>query len=321
MNRNISEIIESRLNKDCLNMGFYSGRAGELFLYSHCKSQKAVLFDSALQKIVDSVYGMTHFSFSDGLTGIGFVLQYLFNRNYLSSQYEKVLKYLDDRIYNNVANKKSTSLSLLSENSALAQAIYFYHRINTYKGIDSSYRNLANRECLVLLVTEIKDLLSVIVNNQDMLLPKRPVFYLEIGQCFVFLYRLLMINMNKKSCQDLLLMIRNFIYDCFENKDILNSENRIFIFRLLYFYAYVSFEIKDAFMKDCSAKWIRKYVSVFSNSIESNVDTYMLSLLGKMYSINVNCRYIHTLDDFPRGYWGYFLWNGYCEKDLLELIN
>lgn len=286
----IQHTLEEFLKKETFDMSLYSGKTGGLLLYGLCPNKKQSVIDAVLHLIIDSLPSINKFDFSEGLTGIGFGLQYLSELSILSEDCGQAFQYLDDRIYFDIANNRSTDLSLLSNKSVLARAAYYYFRLRS-SGKSNFYRDLAAKECLVLLMTEMKELISTIIVNKDRLLAERPEFYSEIGQCFSLLYHLLLLNINKNYCQNLLLSIRNFIDKCFEDKNLWNDFNSPFLLRLLYYYTYVSFEADDRYMKESSINWVQDFKHSLGRSIKSDLDFCFFDQLNSMTMLNVNCNY------------------------------
>lgn len=319
----IQQSLEEYLKKDTSDMSLYFGKMGELLLYGLCSNKKQSVINTTLHLIIDALPSISKFNFSEGLTGIGFGLQYLSDLNILPVDSRKVFQYLDDKIYFDIANNKSTDLSLLSNKSVLARTIYLYFRLKS-SSEPNYYRKLAAKECLTLLITEIKELISIVIANKDKLFVKRPEFYLEIGQCFCLLHLLLQLDINKNYCQDLLLFIRDFISHCFEDKNVWNDFNSPFLLRLLYFYTYVSFEIKDKYMKECAIKWVQNFEPFTRGAIKSDLDFCFLNQLNDMIKSNVNFSYrnrtISDIDsfDFSKYVIPIFKQN-MCDKILLEI--
>lgn len=319
----IKQTLEESLNKDTSDTGLYYGKTGELLLYGLCSNKKQSVIDTTLHFIMEALPSVNSFDFSEGLTGIGFGLQYLSDLNILSIKNKKIFQYLDDKIYSDIANNQSTDLSLLSNKSVLARTFYFYFRLKS-SDEPNFYRNLAARECLILLITEIKELVSIIVSNKDVLLVKRPEFYSEIGQCFSVLHHLLLLNINKNYCQDLLIFIRDFISNCFEDKNVWNKPNSPFLLRLLYFYTYVSFELKDRDMKDCAIKWVQSFGAFFQGSMKSDLDIcffhQLKNLIGTNDSFSYRIKNTSDIDSFVFSkYIISFLRQKICDKILLEI--
>lgn len=320
----IKQTLEESLNKDTSDIGLYYGKTGELLLYGLCSNKKQPVIDATLRFIIETLPSVDSFDFSKGLTGIGFGLQYLSDLNIISTDKKKIFQYLDDKIYSDIANNQSTDLSLLSNKSVLARVYYFFFRLKSL-GNSNFYRDLAARECLILLTTEIKELVSIIISNKDILLVKRPEFYSEIGQCFSVLYHLLLLNVNKSYCQELLVFIRDFIRNCFEDKNVWNDCNSPFLLRLLYFYTNVSFEIMDRDMKDSSIKWIQSFGAFFHASMKSDLDVFFFNQLNNLIEFKDPFTYrikdAMNIDSFVFSkYVIPFLRQRICDKILLEII-
>ncbi|HJE48373.1 hypothetical protein [Phocaeicola coprophilus] len=319
----IKQTLEYSLNKETSDIGIYYGKTGELLLYGLCSSQNQSVIDVSLHYIIETLPSISSFDFPRGLTGIGFGLQYLSDLKLLPVDKNIIFQYLDDKIYSDIANNQSTDLSLLSDKSVLARTLYFYSRLQSLNE-PNFYRSFAIRECLILLTTEIKELISIIIVNRDVLLINRPEFYAEIGQCFNVLYYILLLNINKNYCQDLLLLIRGFICDCFEDKNVWNDLNAPFLLRLLYFYTNVSFEVNDRYMKDCAIKWVQSFGSFFRDSMKTDLDICFFNQLNALIGCNINFSYsakiISDIDSFVLSkYIISFLKQKMCDKSLLQI--
>lgn len=287
----ICYMLEKQLkNSDNSDLSLYSGQTGILLYYGiyNRNAPKEILKEN-LQNLSWALSKVKNFTFDKGVTGIGYALQFLSNRGLLSFINEsEIFRYLDDQIYNDVANHRSIALSLFSENSALSRAMYFYHRIKG-DGEENPYRILANKECLILLVTEIKELVSIIISHHKELVINRPVYLFELGQCFVLLYHILLTGINKNYCQETLLFIREYIYSFFNSKE--RSLMGVFSLNLLYSYVYVAFHIRDKCMQQNSIKWINDLYLYFTSVIETNRDRYMLNKICELCSIKMELKY------------------------------
>lgn len=307
----INELLESFLEKADLNVGLYYGKTGVMLLHCmHLKSESA-LYEQTLESIKAFIHNMEDYSFSKGLSGIGWGLQIILEKGGIPSRYDILLEELDDSIYQKVANQKSQSLSLFSPNSALAKTLYFYQRAISKKCIyPGYYRDLANRECLLLLTTEISELLSVIITHKSELIDNRPTSLLEIGQSFVLLYRLMQNKINKDYVRKVMLELREFIHNYFNEKPCVNSQNAHNILYLLSAYTLVSFENREAKMKANSVKWTKEMLPVILPFIDSLTDLCIIENIVELCGINIilSCNRSDDLDFFSLWtYLGFYL--------------
>lgn len=231
-----------------LKPGFYFGSTGILFL--KLISDKRINLDEFDKSL--SELDKTDYSFSRGISGIGWAMQILIENDCLSKNYNVLLESFDDLIYKDVVNKKNYALSMFSKNSLLGKALYLYQRITSSPNkIIGFYNNVACKECLVLLISEISSVISVIIENnkQSKILYTNPIYFLEIGQGFLFLYLCFRANISKDFISKKLRYLKSEIESLLIDKTIvINNENASFYFYLLYTYAHVATDIKDSGM-------------------------------------------------------------------------
>ncbi len=295
MNRNIMnnifyKHIESLLDRNDLEINLFSGKTGLLLLYSTYKYKNESLIQNTLDEITQKIFTIKEFNFHTGISGIGYGLHLLKRNRKISHELQTIFQYIDDKIYHEVSNKKSSSLCLSSEKSVLTKAFYFQQSIKSYYETNR-YRKLANKECLLLALNEIRDLISIIIQNRDTIINNRPKFLYETGQCFVLLYRVLSQQCSIGYCQEVLLLIRDFIRSFFNYKSNISEENILYSFRLLYSYAYVAFDIKDISMQQEIKKWIIELRQFITPTKLSNRDIHRLNQIFKSCSIEYKIDY------------------------------
>lgn len=308
----INKLLDSFLESTDLDAGLYYGKTGVMLLHCmHLKSGDA-LYEQTIESIQSSIYDMEDYSFSKGLSGIGWGVQMMLEAGCIPSRYDSLLSNLDDSIYRKVANQKSQSLSLFSPNSALAKTLYFYQRAISKKCMyPGYYRDLANRECLILLTTEIGELLSVIIANRSELISKRSASLLEIGQSFVLLYKLMQDKINKDYVRKVLLELREFIHHYFNEKPCVNSENAHNILYLLCAYVLVSFESRETKMKSNSVEWAKEMLPQILPFIDFRTDLCIVNRIMDLCGIKItlSCSLTDELGTFSL--WTYL---GFCSQ-------
>lgn len=290
MNNIFYKYIELQLNRKDLDINFFSGKIGLLLLYNTYEYKKECLIHNTLDEIIKKIPSIKDFNFYTGISGIGYGLCLLNKEGLIPYKLQAIFQYIDDKIYHEVSNRKSSSLCLSSEKSALSKAFYFQQSFN-YSNEINKYRKLANKECLLLLLNEIRNLILIIIQNKDTLIDNRPDFLHEIGQCFVLLYNILSLQCSIGYCQEVLLLIRDFIRVFFNDRSNINEKNISCSLKLLYSYAYVAFDIMDIGMRQDIKKWIIELSEFITLSNQSNADIYMLNRIFKSCSIEHKIEY------------------------------
>lgn len=246
-------------------IGLYYGKTGISYLFKGNNIPDLREYKSELN--------FNDFSFSKGITGVGWVLQTLIEEDKIKLDYSQILGQIDDLIYKDTVNKKYYSLSLFSESSLLAKAMYLYKRIISSKNPISNYYNqIATKECLFLLISEICEVLNILTLNQKTIFKRRTSYYLELGQCFILLYYCMKGNINKVYVQHHLKKLRVLIEDLVNRIEEVNSQNAHYIFYLLYAYSYIAGDMSETSMISQYSSWkdlvinkIEKYLSSFTD--------------------------------------------------------
>lgn len=144
------------------DIGLFNGTMGKTICYyvlSRIYSdtgleKKAKKF---LRKIERSIHEMERFDFSEGLSGIGWGIEWLVQNRFLNADTDRILGDLDDVLYELVLYSKNANPSL--GNGAVGIAMYFLSRLQENTGQRNRYRLICNLECLVFLSDEISEFL------------------------------------------------------------------------------------------------------------------------------------------------------------------
>jgi len=290
-----------------LPAGLYSGKAGILLSYSVLGMSHPSLFKTVAEVIEGELLTCDDYSFSEGITGAGWALQVSAATGTDVGGCNALLMRIDDLVYRKTVQGKSKSLSLYSSNSALGKSFYFYQRVINQKDKPGDYyRGLVDKECLILLISEVSDLLSVLIENKNLLLPQLPHMLLEVGQSFILLYHLLIENINKDFVRKKLIYIRNFINDYFCNLLHIDSQNACNVLYLLYVYALVAFDAKDKDMKTNAIRWIPEIIPLTLPFLKCNTDIYLAITCCNLCNIPLQISY-----QSPSYAPDFFLWD-YC---------
>lgn len=157
INYTMSSLISNPLEKYYnQNIGLYKGQTGLLLYYSLYKQEaNSIITRHLLYNISQKISTISDISFSQGLLGICWGLA---NINIeIPKSLACFLKDFDDYIYKSIVNYQQIDFSL--ERGTIGKSLYLYQRLKSQKE-NIFYRDIALRECLILLIIEIKQYLQ-----------------------------------------------------------------------------------------------------------------------------------------------------------------
>lgn len=141
--------------EDSSSLGLENGRCG-LVLSSFLLSEKDERYKEKtfihLDYLLDHVYESTSLSFNEGLMGIGWMLEFLTQNQYISNSCDSLLHEIDDIIYKWVNFHQLDSFSL--NNGYIGTLLYFCYRLRGDR-ILSPNRELALKECTVKILGKL----------------------------------------------------------------------------------------------------------------------------------------------------------------------
>lgn len=141
--------------EDSSSLGLENGRCG-LVLSSFLLSEKDERYKEKtfihLDYLLDHVYESTYLSFNEGLMGIGWMLEFLTQKQYISNSCDSLLHEIDDIIYKWVNFHQLDSFSL--NNGYIGTLLYFCYRLRGDR-ILSPNRELALKECTVRILGKL----------------------------------------------------------------------------------------------------------------------------------------------------------------------
>lgn len=258
-------------------LGLYYGKTGLAYFLQYFPNNddvyRQLLSDVKAHLNLDEV---NDFSFSEGLTGIGWALQMMVEYDKADANYVDIISICDDLIYREVALNKSQSLSLFSSEGILGKTLYFLQRFTSVKNREINHnRATANLQCLILLTTEIKDILSIITINKR-LIETRFVYLLEIAQSFIILYLCLQVDINKNFIRPILQYLRVYIEKQIIKTDDIDKNNAVYFFYLLYAYDCIAHDMKESSMIFYSKKASSCLLPIITPFLKNNTDIRLL---------------------------------------------
>lgn len=139
------------------SLGLYNGKTGlalcynTLYAFSNLEVDREIAF-FLMDDVCNNIDKVSSLSFSDGLLGIGWGMSAIQSDIRVNANVKALLTNIDNYIYQNVTSRSSSDFSL--ESGAIGKAFYLYQHLLSDSQV-AYYRYIAQKECLLLLVTEI----------------------------------------------------------------------------------------------------------------------------------------------------------------------
>ena len=150
----VDKFIAHYANTD--QLGLSSGRAGIALLcfLMACREENNDYYwglgEKHLLYLSQHVYEVQNISFTNGLLGIGWLLEFITQARGTEYDYTDILEEIDNVIYKQVTFHRNLPFSL--DNGYIGCYFYLYYRLKgTRKGM-SFYEELALKECIVLVM-------------------------------------------------------------------------------------------------------------------------------------------------------------------------
>jgi len=175
-----------------MNIGLYTGAMGILLtrlIESKMEIDKVKQQEiTSLIRTVAKQLGVTNnLCFRDGITGIGWAIEWCAQHQLLEINSDKVLVDIDDLLYRSTVYASSNNLSL---SELVGRANYFYRRGVSKNKHQNRYRHLCHRECLFLVLEDIEH----VRNSNDVKFANDVEEDYFLSSYFLLLSRILMLK-------------------------------------------------------------------------------------------------------------------------------
>jgi len=247
MNNSISNLLKQLKYEDSAsdNLGLYHGETGHAILYyllakytgNTVFSKKAAL---RLDRIVENITLIDNLGFQNGLSGVGWAIEWLVQNSFLETNTDEVLEELDNELYRSVLYAPKESLSLAT--GTLGYLVYFAARYQSRNPGTHRYKNIAHEECLVILTDELEEKVSEIKNgmsdephlNQEQLI--------DLAHATIFLSEFLYLKINVPTVEQTLCAAIRLIDDSLSKNivDFLNNGEDFSNVKSQLFFQYVA---------------------------------------------------------------------------------
>ncbi len=210
-------ILPKKISSD--NYGLYEGKMGVcISLYVSEQPADNIKAGELLDEIGENVCSIESFSFNDGLLGIGWGIEWLAQNQMLEVNTNEVLEDLDDEVYKLIMYNKADSIEL--NTGTLGRLLYLYKRVTSKNPDTNFYKDICNKECLVLLIDELYDHFlngdSAIINQDMESLDSKRIE--NISQSLIMLCKLIPLRYNYDLVNEMICKIVSKIELFFSNE-------------------------------------------------------------------------------------------------------
>jgi hypothetical protein len=140
------------------NLGLLNGKMGVALFFYHYSVYSGIdkfkdLTKDMVNCILQEISDETPIDFANGLTGIGWGIEYLVNRGFLSDVKEITLIDIDNRIY---IDSLKTPLILVNKEDICSYGLYYLSRLHE----DDSLKTLVKKQLLIYLHDDIERMIT-----------------------------------------------------------------------------------------------------------------------------------------------------------------
>ncbi|RQO74313.1 hypothetical protein DBR43_02645 [Pedobacter sp. KBW06] len=207
-------------------------------------TQKAT---ALLDEVAENIALVEEYSFNDGLIGIGWAIEFLAQNNFIEVNTDDFLEDLDDELYKLIMYSKAPSIDL--NTGTLGRMLYLYKRLTAQNPERNFYKEICNKECMVLLIDELYESLISDENsvlNQDFNQLEEETI-ITISQSLIMACKLLPLQLNFSLLNEIICKITSKIEAHFSNPSMEKAtDNSRFLWLLNGWYeAGLSLNIKE----------------------------------------------------------------------------
>lgn len=246
-------------NKYSDNYGLYYGKTGLTIAYYLMysvlgKKNYVEKARSLVDDLGDNINNAQELNFENGLSGIGWGIEWLVQNKFIDANTNDILEEFDDELYKTVVFAKSLDLSL--SKGTIGKAMYFYKRLTSRNQNTSRYRDICNQECLVLLIDELNDKLLDEENNlyvETELL--NTTIANELAQALSFLIKISDLKINSEITQRVICKIISFVKSTKFIERLKNSDMNEEGLYLIYVIYKAGKYVKDSDLIKLATEW------------------------------------------------------------------
>ncbi|QES88732.1 lanthionine synthetase LanC family protein [Rhizosphaericola mali] len=197
------------------HIGLFDGIGGEsilLFLLSKCDSESInkQRAQQSLDIISDNIDSMERLNFSDGLAGIGWMVEWIVQNGFLEFNTNEVLEDIDNTLYKSVIYSSDNNISLAR--GTIGKILFFWSRYRSKNPSTHRLKNIFQEECLVLLTDDLYEHLC----GENAIFHKKKLSsddVINLGHVIYFLSNFLWTKINEPTIENTLYGAMNFIME------------------------------------------------------------------------------------------------------------
>jgi hypothetical protein len=158
--RRIADVLH--LNASFIDKpGLLNGKMGiAIFLYHYARKYQSEMYENYAGELIDEIYEeinpQTPVGFSNGLTGIGWGIEYLVRNGFVEADTDEVLNEMDSIIYREMLKQP---VLLENNNDLFGYGLYILARLHGKKIDDNNLTTLVKKQHLIYLTDECERLL------------------------------------------------------------------------------------------------------------------------------------------------------------------
>lgn len=195
------------------NLGLLNGKMGiAIFFYHYARYTGNEVYENYAGELIDEIYeeisANTPVDFANGLTGIGWGIEYLVQNGFVEADTDEALEEMDAAIYK---NKQSRPLLIENENDLFGFGFYYISRLKGNKKDDSNLITLLKKQQLIFLTDECERLLI----HRRYLDFNIPLLKLSvINSVFYFLIEMYTLDLFPSKVNKLLYYLSSYLEAC-----------------------------------------------------------------------------------------------------------
>jgi hypothetical protein len=189
--------------------------------FEHGNLAKSQITENILNDIIENLGGLTNYTFSNGLVGFGWAIEWLSQNDLIQENTNEYLDEMDDEVYKEVIVKRYENYTL--EEGIIGTLLYLFRRLKTKSSGVNFYKQICLKEISSLLMDSLAERVKELVSNKS---NSKKFTGLEIkffGQSLMILTKFYFLRINhdlvKRTICNILDQSRSIINDYTEHNE------------------------------------------------------------------------------------------------------
>jgi len=169
------------------NLGLLNGKMGiAIFFYQYARYTGNEVYERYAGELIDEIYEeislATPIDFANGLTGIGWGIEYLVHKGFVEADTDEALREIDNSVYQSFI---WSPLSIQDQNSLFGFGFYCLARLKDSTSNDDNLETLKKKQLLIYLMDECERLLTKETLFSEVQVPRFTLYQLNSLAWFV----------------------------------------------------------------------------------------------------------------------------------------